>query len=448
MPAALTDFRLTRHLRVLTPDGRLLFATRLARLFAYGFLSVVLVLYLAEVGLTEAQIGLLLTLTLIGDTLISLWMTTRADRLGRKRMLLFGAGLMVLAGALFALTQDFRLLVLAATIGVISPSGNEVGPFLSIEQAALSQLIPDERRTPVFAWYNLVGSFATAVGALCGGALAQNLRSAGLTPLDSYRAIVMGYAFIGLLLAILFRQLSSAVETLVSSPAARHTSLGLHRSRHVVLRLSSLFALDAFGGGFVVQSIVAYWFHVRYGVQPAALGGIFFGANLLAGISALSAAWLARRIGLINTMVFTHLPSNVLLVLVPLMPTLPLAVAVLLLRFSLSQMDVPTRQSYTLAVVTPDERSAAAGVTGIARTIGASLSPLFAGPMLGLPALWSAPFFVAGGLKIIYDLALYRSFVALKPPEEKSFDSALPPHSPSPDLRSGEGDGGEERRSP
>ena len=211
MPAALTDFRLTRHLRVLTPDGRLLFATRLARLFAYGFLSVVLVLYLAEVGLTEAQIGLLLTLTLIGDTLISLWMTTRADRLGRKRMLLFGAGLMVLAGALFALTQDFRLLVLAATIGVISPSGNEVGPFLSIEQAALSQLIPDERRTPVFAWYNLVGSFATAVGALCGGALAQNLRSAGLTPLDSYRAIVMGYAVIGLLLAILFRQLSSAV---------------------------------------------------------------------------------------------------------------------------------------------------------------------------------------------------------------------------------------------
>jgi len=198
----------------------------------------------------------------------------------------------------------------------------------------------------------------------------------------------------------------------------------------------------------VVQSIVAYWFHVRYGVQPAALGGIFFGANLLAGISALSAAWLARRIGLINTMVFTHLPSNVLLVLVPLMPTLPLAVAVLLLRFSLSQMDVPTRQSYTLAVVTPDERSAAAGVTGIARTIGASLSPLFAGPMLGLPALWSAPFFVAGGLKIIYDLALYRSFVALKPPEEKSFDSALPSHSPSPDLRSGEGDGGEERRSP
>jgi predicted MFS family arabinose efflux permease len=168
--------------------------------------------------------------------------------------------------------------------------------------------------------------------------------------------------------------------------------------------------LDAFAGGFVLQSIVAYWFHVRFGVEPAVLGAIFFGANILAGISALSAAWIAARIGLVNTMVFTHLPSNVLLMLVPLMPNLPLAIVVLLTRFSISQMDVPPRQSYTMAVVTPDERSAAAGVTGIARSIGAAISPVFTGGMLSNPVLLGAPFFAAGGLKIIYDLLLYRSF--------------------------------------
>jgi predicted MFS family arabinose efflux permease len=186
----------------------------------------------------------------------------------------------------------------------------------------------------------------------------------------------------------------------------------------VVFRLSSLFALDAFAGGFVVQSFVAFWFHARFGADEATLGAIFFGANLLAGISALSAGWLARRIGLVNTMVFTHLPSNVLLLLVPLMPTLGSAIAVLLVRFSISQMDVPTRQSYTLAVVEPDERSAAAGVTGIARTVGSSLAPLLAGPLYAVPALAGIPFLVAGGLKIVYDLVLWRGFRRVKPPEE------------------------------
>jgi MFS family permease len=177
--------------------------------------------------------------------------------------------------------------------------------------------------------------------------------------------------------------------------------------------------LDAFAGGFVIQSIVAYWFHVRFGVQPALLGGIFFGANILAGLSALSAARIAARIGLVNTMVFTHIPSNVFLILVPLMPSLPLAIGILLLRFSISQMDVPTRQSYTMAVVSPDERSAAAGVTGIARTTGAALSPVLTGPLLADPMLSSVPFFLAGGLKIVYDLLLYRNFRANRPPEER-----------------------------
>jgi MFS family permease len=186
-----------------------------------------------------------------------------------------------------------------------------------------------------------------------------------------------------------------------------------------VLKLSALFSIDAFAGGFVLQSLLAYWFHVRFNVQPAILGSIFFGANILAGFSALTAAWVASRIGLIRTMVFTHIPSNILLMLVPLMPNLPLTIAVLLLRFSISQMDVPTRQSYTMAVVAPDERSAAAGITGIARTIGASLSPAFTGPLLANAALMNVPFFLSGGLKIIYDLILYRSFKAIKPPEEE-----------------------------
>ena len=408
----------------LTPDGSFLFITRIARMFGYGFLSLMLVLYLEQVGLNQVQIGLLLTLTLIGDTIISLWITTNADRFGRRRMLILGAVLMIFAGILFAITRKFLFLLIAATIGVISPSGYEVGPFLSIEQAALSQIVSDEKRTHLFAWYNLVGSFATALGALGGGGLVQALQDSGVSALGSYRTIVIGYAIIGVLLGVLFTRLSPAVEVRAGGDSSHSTSdfktrFGLHRSRGVVLKLSALFSIDAFAGGFVLQSLLAYWFHVRFNVQPAILGSIFFGANILAGLSALTAAWVASRIGLIRTMVFTHIPSNILLILVPLMPNLPLAIAVLLLRFSISQMDVPTRQSYTMAVVAPDERSAAAGITGIARTIGASLSPAFTGPLLANAALMNVPFFLSGGLKIIYDLMLYRNFKAIKPPEEE-----------------------------
>lgn len=409
-------------MHALTPDGRLLFSTRIVRLFAYGFLSVILVLYLTQAGLSETRIGLLLTLTLIGDTVITLGIITTADRLGRRRMLIAGAALMVFAGVLFALTKDFVLLLIAATIGVISPSGYEVGPFLSIEQAALSQIVQDRERTRVFAWYNLAGSFATAAGALSGGFMAQALRSAGFAVFETYRSMIFGYAGFGLMLALLFMSLSSAIEIHVdrgnNPSSAPLPLLGLHRSRGVVMKLSALFALDAFAGGFILQSIVAYWFHIRFRVEPAVLGSIFFGANILAGLSALTAARVASRIGLINTMVFTHIPSNILLMLVPIMPSLPLSIAVLLIRFSISQMDVPTRQSYTMAVVNPDERSAAAGVTGVARTVGSALSPVIAVPLLAAPALLSAPFFLAGGLKIIYDLVLYRNFRSIKPPEE------------------------------
>ncbi|HTN53594.1 MAG TPA: MFS transporter [Anaeromyxobacter sp.] len=408
-------------------DVPLLFATRAARLFAYGLLSVVLVLHLVAAGLDEVRVGLLLALTLLGDTAVSLFLTTHADRLGRRRTLVAGAALMILAAAVFASTTWFPLLLLAATVGVMSPSGNEVGPFLAIEQAALTQQVPAERRTGIFAWYQLAGAVATALGSLAGGGLAGALQQAGVAPLASYRAVTVGYGAIGLLLVVMFLRLSPGVE-LAAAPGGspRRAFLGLHRSRKVVLELSALFSVDAFAGGFVVQSFAAWWFHARFGASPVMLGTIFFGANVLAGLSALSAAAIARRLGLVNTMVATHLPSNVLLILVPLMPTLPLAVAVLFLRFSISQMDVPTRQSYTMAVVDPDERSAAAGVTGIARTVGAALSPLAAGPLYASAALASVPFFLAGGLKIVYDLALWQRFRAVRPPEERGETRAAP----------------------
>jgi len=409
-------------LRSLDADGRLLFATRFVRLFAYGALSVVLVLYLVGLGLSEADTGVLLTATLLGDTLVSLYLTTQADRIGRRRMLIVGTALMVAAGLAFAFTREMWLLVLAGTIGVISPSGQEVGPFLPIEQAALSQVVPDSARTDVFAWYTLAGALATALGALAAGFLTSSLQRSW-TPVDSYRAVVVGYALLGAVLLVMFRSTSSAIEARTSallsqprSPLARLS--GLHRSHRVVLRLAALFSLDSFGGGFVVQSFAAYWFYLRFGVDPKTLGALFFAANVFAGLSALVASRLANRIGLVNTMVVTHLPSNLLLMLIPMMPTLPLASLVLLLRFSISQMDVPTRQSYTMAVVAPDERAAASGITGVARTTGAAISPLFAGLLFSHPTLINVPFYIAGVLKIAYDLLLYRAFRSLKPSEE------------------------------
>jgi MFS family permease len=419
--AATPDPGLIASLRGLDRNGRLLFAMRTLRMFGYGFLAVVLVLYLAAAGLDPLAIGIVLTLTLIGDTLISLWLTTNADRLGRRRVLIVGAGLMILAGIAFAFTSWLPLLILAGAIGVVSPTGNEVGPFLAIEQAALSQIVPDVRRTSTFAWYNLVGYLATATGALGAGLVSQALLLGGLAPVDAYRAVVVGYAVVGLAMVVGFWRLGDAVEpppAKVSSDGIRRR-FGLGRSKGVVLRLSILFSIDAFGGGFIPQSLMAYWFHLQYGVEPAVLGAIFFGANILAAVSSLSAARIAARFGLINTMVFTHLPSNVLLILVPLMPNLPLAIGVLLLRFSLSQMDVPTRQSYVMAVVDPDERSAAAGVTGIARTTGAAISPSISSVLIASAGYAALPFYLAGGLKIVYDVLLYRQFRSVRPPDER-----------------------------
>ena len=419
-PSSPLDAGLIASLRGLDRNGRLLFGLRTLRMFGYGFLAVILVLYLAALGLDPLTIGIVLTLTLVGDTLISLWLTTHADRVGRRRILVVGSVLMVGAGLVFALMSWAPLLIAAATIGVISPTGNEVGPFLAVEQAGLSETVPGARRTATFAWYNLVGYVATATGALGAGFISQALIDLGFASVDAYRAIVIGYALIGIAMAVGFSRLDAAIEPPARAPGTVgiRDRFGLGRSRRVVFRLSALFSIDAFAGGFIPLSLMAYWFHVRYGVEPAVLGAIFFGANLLSAVSSLSAARIAGRIGLINTMVFTHLPSNVLLILVPLMPNLQLAIGVLLVRFSLSQMDVPTRQSYVMAVVDPDERSAAAGVTGIARTTGAAISPSIATVLVSSASFASLPFLLAGGLKIVYDLLLYREFRSVRPSAE------------------------------
>ena len=391
-------------------------------MFAYGVLGVVLVLYLAARGLSEAGVGLLLTLTLLGDAAISLGLSTRADRWGRRRTLAAGAVLMLLGGWVMAATGDFVLLALAATIGVISPTGSEVGPFLAVEQACLAQVTVARDRTRVFAWYNVAGFLATALGAVTSGVVSEALQRAGWTALESYRVLFVAYGALGGIIGLMSLRLDEAVEvqqTLESKEeGAARPMLGLGQSRGIVMRLSGLFALDAFGGGFIVQSFLVYWFHRKFGVGEATLGSLFFGTNLLSGLSALAAVPLARRIGLVNTMVWTHLPSNLLLMLVPLMPTFGWAVAALLVRHAISQMDVPTRQSYVNAVVPASERSAANGVTGTARQFGASLAPVLAGPLLGSAALAAAPFLVSGGLKIVYDLLLWRSFRRMKPPEE------------------------------
>src|SRR5215208_4684214 len=331
--------------RALSRDGWLLFAACGVRNFAYGFLSVVLGVYLAALGLSVEAIGGIFTAALAGGAVMTLVLTGVADRLGRRQILIAGAALMAAAGIVFALTDQVLVLAVAAILGTISPSGKEVGPFLSVEQAILPQTTTDEQRTEVFAAYNLVNYLATALGALAVG-LPTVL---ALTALQGYQLLLWGYAAAALVLLVLFVWLSPAVEARPVGHQMPTVGLGVHQSRGTVVKLAALFAVDSFAGGFVVQGLLALWFNLRFGLDVGALGAIFFGTNLLAALSFLAAAPLARRFGLLNTMVFTHLPSNLLLLLVPLAPTAGLAVAVLLARFLLSQLDVPTRQSYTMA---------------------------------------------------------------------------------------------------
>ena len=388
-------------------------ASKGTRSFGYGFLSVILGLYLDEVGFSPVQVGFILTATLVGSALLTGVVISRADRLGRRRMLMVSSGLMALSGIIFAVAQAPWLLLVAALTGTISPTSGEVGPFETIEAAILPQTASEKTRNRAFGLYNAVGAAMVALGALA-AAIPATLSLLDL--LASYRLMFMLYAALGIATFLAASRLSPKVELARLPERARFITLT--HSRGPVLRLAGLFAVDSFAGGFVVQSLLVYWFSLRFGVGAEFLGPLFFGVNVMKSISYLLAVRIADRIGLLNTMVFSHLPSNVLLIMIPLMPSLTAASAVLLARHLLSQMDVPTRASYIVAVVKPEERTSAVGVTTLSRTLAHAFGPVLAGAAISV-ARFGFPFFVAGGLKIAYDLALYFSFREHKPPEER-----------------------------
>jgi MFS family permease len=404
---------------VVTADRLLVFMACGVRNLAYGMSSVILGVYLAGLGLSATVIGGVFTAALAGGALLTVGLSSVADRLGRRKIACVSAALMAASAAGFALADQPALLAIAAAFGAANPSGKEIGPFLSVEQAILPQVVKPEKRTVTFAIYNMVASYAGALGALAVGLPGL----AGLQGTVAHRSLVWAYTGLAVLLLVLYTRFSPEVEV-VPGPVqlgrrahARGSMFGLGPSRGVVFRLAALFAADAFGGGFIVQSILAYWLVLRYGVNVAGLGAIFFATNVAAALSFLAAAPLARRIGLLNTMVFTHLPSNVLLLLVPLMPDVQWAVVVLVARYLLSQLDVPTRQSYTMAIVQPEERSAAAGFTSVARNASQALAPAFTGATLAVPAA-GLPFIIGGCLKIVYDVAILLVFRKFRPPEE------------------------------
>jgi MFS family permease len=390
-------------------DGRRILAARALRNFAYGFLSVLLGIYLEALGYTAAHVGGVLMATLLGSALLSLLFAGVADRWGRRRVLAGSAGLMAIAGT------PYPVLLLGALTGTLGTTSGEVGPFLSLEQAILPETCPDTRRTQLFSLYNLQGSVSASLGALCAGLPALLQRWLEIERLASLKLMLVLYALLALATLQFFLRLSPGVEVGHRNAGSRRAPL--HRSRRIVLGLSALFGLDSLAGGFVVQSLIAFWFFRRWGAGPEILGPLFLAAGLLQAASYLVAARVAGRIGLLNTMVFTHLPSNVLLMLIPAMPSLELAAACLLLRMSLSQMDVPTRQSYIVAVVDPEERTAAASLTNVARNVAQATTPGIAGYAMEALSL-GLPFLLGGGLKIVYDLLLLWAFRRIKPPEE------------------------------
>ncbi len=423
-------------------DGGLLVAARSLRMLAYGFLSVILALYLSGIGYAAAEIGVLFSVALAGSAAATLGLALRADRWGRRRTLVISGLLMAASGAAFALHGSFALLVVVAAAGALSPSGQDVGPFQALEQAALSQGLAEPGRVLPYAWYNLAGTFAVALGALVAGVVPTALQRAGWGAIAAQQALLWTFAAIGLALCGLYLCLSPAIEAPVAraaqAPGHRpDPAPGLHRSRRIVFRLSALFGLDSLAGGFVIQSLVAFWFHERFGLGLAQLGPLFFGTNVLSALSYLLAAPIANRFGLLNTMVFTHLPSNLLLAAVPFAPSWPLAAGLLLARHALSQMDVPTRQAYTMVLVAPEERAAAAGLTNAVRPIATSVAPALSGFALGATSVAvavSVPFVLAGGLKIVYDLLLWAMFRRVPLQMEEIPPGPMPPPPAIPEV--------------
>jgi MFS family permease len=396
-----------------SPDARLLFWVRALRAFGDGYISLLLPYYLLTLGFDAFQVGAIATATLLGSGLLTLAVGFVAYRFNYRTLLTAAALLMIGTGIGFAALQDFWPLLVVAFVGTMNPSSGDVSVFLPIEQALLSNAVTDRHRTALFARYSLIGSLVGALGALAAG-IPDALGT--MTPLSEKAALqsmFLLYALIGGIALVIYRRLSARRELPGSASA---TPLG--KSRKTVYTLAALFSLDAFGGGFVIQSLLALWLFERFDLSVTTTGTIFFWTGVCSAFSYLVAVRIAARIGLINTMVFTHLPANVFLILVPFMPTLPLAIGLLVARSALSQMDVPTRTSYVMAVVSPAERSAAASVTAVPRSLASALSPIFAGYLLGL-SLFGWPLVVGGVLKIVYDLMLLKMFRAVRPPEER-----------------------------
>lgn len=419
----LGDLLSVRVLHGLHPDAWLLILAKSLRLFSFGFLSVMLVVYLVGIGFPLGQIGWLFSLTLLGDAVISLLLTSRADMFGRRSTLMLGALLSGITSLVFLTQTNFSVLLVTGIFGVISPSGYEIGPFMAIELSSLAQVTLFEERTLLMAWYNLFGSFAGATGALLCGFLIEYALTRGWTEVEACKLVLFFYALVQLCLGYTFFHLSPSIELPRREAHVKEVNpvslfLGLHKSKWIIVQLSAYFIIDSFAGSFVLMSFISDWFHAKFGTSPKHLGSMVFFCNIVAGVSALFAAKLADYIGLIMTMVVTHLPSNVLLILVPLMPTETTSIGMLCLRYCISQMDVPTRNAYVQGVVEPDERSAANGITNVVRSIGGAVGPVLAGMLLQNSQYNSYPFFIAGSLKIVYDLMLVTSFASIRPPEE------------------------------
>jgi MFS family permease len=398
-------------------DGKLILSARIVRTFSYGFLSVILAIYLKLIGFNEILIGIVLTATLVNSVIFNLVSSVYADRIGRRRFLILYAILMVISAVVFFLTNNYVAMIVAALIGTINVTGSETGAFLSLEQAILPQTVKDaKKRTSIFAIYNMVGTFAMAGGVLLSGLPHILSQQFGLDQINAIKILFLAYAACALGALAIYLVLSPKIEIQSKGQATSSSNIS-PKSKKIIAKMSSLFAVDSFAGGFVIQSIVAFWFYTKFGADLSTLSYIFTIAGVLTAVSYLLATKIASKIGLVSTMVYTHIPSNILLILVAFAPTFPIAIGLYLARMSLSQMDVPTRQSYLMAVVNENERVAAAGITNTSRNIAQAVSPSLAGVILGTLAI-SAPFVIGGVLKIAYDIGILLNFRRIKPPEE------------------------------
>lgn len=399
------------------PDLALINAAGFLRSFGVGLIGVVLGIYLSRTGLTSVVIGFIIAVGLAGSALATIVMSLAADRVGRKRFLILLSLLSTIGGIALALSPRLPVLLTMTFVGMLNGTGTDRSAAFALDQAVVPGLVSDVRRTWNLAWYNVLLDGGGSLGAL-GAALPLLLQHhLSLSVLSSYRIVFLGYSALCLAVAVLYLFLSPAVEIAMSSTLAPISTGIAPESRRIVARLTGLFSLDAFGGGFLTDALVAYWFFRRFGIAEQGLGIVFFVVHLLNAGSHLGAAWLARRIGLLNTMIFTHLPSSLFLMAVPFAPSFKWAVLLFLCREALVEMDVPTRQSYVAALVKPSERTFASGVTNLARNVFWAVGSGVAG--VTMQALsFSAPLLVGGGTKVLYDLLLFRSFRKLKPPED------------------------------